>query len=420
MIENMDNWIGEKLDELEDEGLADNTIVFYYADHGGILPRSKYHVYETGTRVPFIIRIPEKYRYLFPARRTGSEVDRLISFVDLAPTLLSIAGIPIPAYMQGNAFLGEQKTGDPEYALMFRGRMDERYDMARAVRSHRYRYIRNYMPYRGYGQHMVYLFAMPSARSWEQAFLTGACNETQSYFWKDSKPVEELYDTENDPWEVNNLAGDPACRKVLEKMRSANREWVMSIHDAGFIPEADLIDRAGKTPAYDYMRSEKVKLDVIIEAAENATLGEAKNLELFRAYLKDDDSAVRYWGATGLLMLGNQGSSALEDLRSALQDESADVVAVSAEALYKMGEQEEARKALLGILESPNKLARCRALNTIDCLGMKSTPEVVEAIVNMVKTTESTRQNFWNHLAAAKWLFEKWGLDPDDYGIAFR
>jgi N-sulfoglucosamine sulfohydrolase len=173
---------------------------------------------------------------------------------------LSIAGVPVPEYMQGNAFLGEQKTNDPEYAYMFRGRMDERYDMSRSVRDQKYRYIRNYMPYRVYGQPLDYLWRAPSIRSWEQAYLNGECNEIQSVFWN-TKPVEELYDTENDPWEVNNLAGDPAYRDVLERLRDANKEWVIRINDAGFIPEADLGDRTGDMAIYDYMRSGKVYLE---------------------------------------------------------------------------------------------------------------------------------------------------------------
>jgi N-sulfoglucosamine sulfohydrolase len=211
-IEDMDTWVGEKLRELEEAGLAENTIVFYYGDHGGVPARSKRYVYETGTRVPFIIRVPDKYKHLFPADKTGSKVERIISFVDLAPTLLSIAGITIPEFMQGSAFMGKQKTKDPQYAYMFRGRMDERYDMSRAVRDHQYRYIRNYMPFRVYGQHLEYLWRAPSIRSWEQAYLAGQCNEIQSAFWQ-PKPVEELYDTQNDPWEINNLACRPClCR----------------------------------------------------------------------------------------------------------------------------------------------------------------------------------------------------------------
>lgn len=164
-VEDMDSWVGEKLRELENEGLADNTIVFYYSDNGGVLARSKRYLYETGTRVPLIVRIPEKYKYLYPAEKQSSRVDRLVSFVDLVPTLLSITGINIPDYLQGNAFLGKQATHDPEYVYMFRGRMDERYDMSRAVRDKKYRYIINYMPYRIYGQYLGYLWKAPSVRS---------------------------------------------------------------------------------------------------------------------------------------------------------------------------------------------------------------------------------------------------------------
>ena len=255
-VEDMDTQIGKWLQELEDAGLADNTIVFYYGDHGGVVARSKRYVYESGTRVPFIIRIPEKYKYLFPAEKPGSKVDRLVSFVDLAPTLLSIAGIEIPDYMQGHAFLGKQKTEDPEYAFMFRGRMDERYDMSRAVRDKKFRYIRNYMPYRIYGQHLEYLWRAPSIGSWEEAYKKGECNEIQSRFWE-PKPVEELYDTENDPWEINNLAGNPEYQEVMVRMRAANNDWLKRIHDTGFVPEADRIDRTGEIPFYDYMRSGK-------------------------------------------------------------------------------------------------------------------------------------------------------------------
>ncbi|RIH64042.1 DUF229 domain-containing protein [Mariniphaga sediminis] len=415
-IEDLDTQVGKWLQELEDAGLSENTIVFYYGDHGGVLARSKRFVYETGTRVPFIVRIPEKYKHLFPAGKSGSKVDRLISFVDLAPTLLSIAGIPIPEFMQGNAFLGEQKSADPEYVYMFRGRMDERYDMCRAVRDQKYRYIRNYMPYRIYGQHLEYLWRAPSVGSWEQAYLNGDCNETQSIFWN-TKPAEELYDTENDPWEVNNLAGDPAYKDVLIRMRAANHEWVSRIEDTGFIPEADRIDRTGEMPVYDYMRSGQIDLEPVIDAAETATLGNPENLKTLQSFLKNDESAIRYWGATGLLILGENATPAKNDLLAALNDESANVVTVAAEALYNLGEKEPAKKALLSVLENPNGFARCHALNTIDCIGEKS-PEIVEGVVNMIKGLPEMDRSRYD-LRAAKWLIDKWNLAPEDFGLNF-
>ena len=415
-IEDMDSWVGEKLKELEDAGLLENTIVFYYGDHGGVLARSKRYVYESGTHVPFIVRIPEKYKYLFPEKTVGSKVNRLISFVDLLPTLLSITGIQIPEYLQGSAFLGKQKTEDPEYAFMFRGRMDERYDMCRAVRDQKFRYIRNYMPYRIYGQHLEYLWLAPSVGSWEKAYLNGECNEIQSVFWN-KKPVEELYDTENDPWEINNLANNPEYKEVLERMRAANKTWVTQIYDAGFIPEAERVERAGETPMYDYMRSGKINLEEIINAAEIATLGKVENIETLKTYLKSNKSAVRYWGATGLLILGNEAVSATDDLKAATNDKSANVVSTAAEALYNLGETEIAKKALLTVLENPNEFARCHALNVIDCINEESS-EMIAGVVKMINNAESNTRNKYD-MRSAKWLIEKWGLNPDDYKIEF-
>lgn len=415
-VEDMDAWIGEKLRELEENGLAENTIVFYYGDHGGVLARSKRYVYESGTRVPFIVRIPKKYKHLFPSEKPGTKINRLISFVDLAPTLLSIANIPVPEFMQGKAFLGEQQTENPEYVFMFRGRMDERYDMSRAVRDHKFRYIRNYMPHRIYGQHLDYLWLAPSVRSWEEAYLNGECNEIQSRFWN-TKPVEELYDTENDPWEVNNLAEDPAYRETLNRMRAANREWILRIKDTGFIPEPDRSDRVGNQPIYDYMRNEKINSVAIVDAAENASRREINNIPVLLEYLKDEDRAIRYWGATGLLILGKDTAPAKNELLAMLNDKSPGVVTVSAEALYNLGDKEAARNAFLKVLKNPDEFARCHALNAIDCVN-DSSQLIINGVVEMIKTSPEMTQNRYD-LRAAKWLINKWNMDPEKYDLEF-
>ncbi|HSO85308.1 MAG TPA: sulfatase-like hydrolase/transferase [Draconibacterium sp.] len=415
-VEDMDSWVGEKLKELDEAGLTENTIVFYYGDHGGVLARSKRYLYESGTRLPFIVRIPEKYKYLFPEKKTGSRVDRIISFVDLVPTLLSIVGLEIPEYLQGNAFLGKQKTEDPEYAFLFRDRMDERYDMSRAVRDKKFRYIRNYMPYRAYGQHLEYLWLAPSVASWEKAYLNGECNEIQSIFWN-AKTVEELYDTENDPWEINNLANNSEYSEILERMRAANKAWLTRIYDTGFIPEADRVDRVGETPVYDYMRSGKINFEEIIQAAEIATLGKVENIETLKTYLKNNESAVRYWGATGFLILGEKAKPAIGELKLLLEDNSAIVASVAAEALYNLGEKEIAKKALLKVLENPNEMARCYALNVIDCIGENSA-EIKQGVVAVVKNTEKLSREQYD-LRSAKWLFQKWQVNPSEYQIEF-
>lgn len=417
-VEDMDTWVGEKLKELDDAGLTDNTIVIYCADNGGVLARSKYFVYETGTQVPFIVRIPEKYKKLFPTKKVGSTIDRLVSFVDIEPTLLSIAGIPVPEYMQGHAFLGKQKSKDPEYAFMFRGRIDERYDLSRAVRDKKFRYIRNYMPYRAYGQHMEDFMVAKSAQSWQKAWQNGECNKTQSVFWN-TKPAEELYDTENDPWEVNNLAANPTYKKVLERLRRVNSKWIRGIYDTGFIPEGDLVDRLGSTPAYDYMRSGKINLNEIIDAAEIATIGDAANLKTLQKYLQSSESAVRYWGATGLLILGEKATPAINDLKTALNDKTLSVVTVAAEALYKLGEKESAEKALLMVLKSKNKFTQCQALNAIESTEIGSSPEMVAGVVNVLQARPMLPEDRYLIVAAAKYLLEKWKVNTDEYHLKF-
>ncbi|MEX2512933.1 MAG: sulfatase-like hydrolase/transferase [Cyclobacteriaceae bacterium] len=412
-IEDMDTWLGEKLQELEDSGEAENTIVFYYGDHGGVLARSKRYVYETGTRVPFIVHIPEKYKHLYPAEKPGDQVNRLISFVDLVPTLLSIIGTEIPDYLQGKAFLGDQKTEDPEYVYMLRGRMDERYDMSRSIRDQKYRYIKNYMPYRVYGQYLEYLWRAPSIQSWEAAYKAGECNETQSIFWN-TKPAEELYDTENDPWEVNNLAADPDYKEVLERMRGATRDWMIEIKDTGFIPEAELIDRVGESTAYDYMRSGGVDMNALIEAAEIGSNPSENSIAELIKMLSSDDSAIRYWGATGLLILEEEGMEAVEKLKIAAKDSTANVAVVAGEALYKLGHEKEGKAALLTVLNNPNSFARTHALNAIDSIEDEA-KDTQQAVLDMIgRVGELNRQHY--DLRAAKGLLTKWNIDPKDHG----
>jgi len=408
-IEDLDTQVGKLLDELEKYGLADSTIVFYYGDHGGVLGRSKRFVYETGTRVPFIVRIPKLYKEYFPADKPGSKIDRMISFVDLAPTLLSLAGAPIPEVMQGHAFLGKQKTTAPEYAFMFRGRMDERYDMSRALRDKKFRYIHNYMPYRIYGQHINYLWKAPSMRSWEKAYKEGKCNKTQSAFWH-TKPVEELYYTEDDPWEVNNLADKPEYRTELITMRNACDSISLKIRDAGFIPEVMLSQLAGDTPFYDYMHSDFINMQSLIDAANLATLGTSADIPRFLKMLKDDFAPIRYWGAVGLLINGKKDKRVIKELRSALDDPFPNVVLTATEALYKLGEKVTARKILVEILKKPDSMIRTTALNVIDSVNDKS-PEIQRAVSNIVKMHDASQRKTPYDVRLAQYLLEKWNLN---------
>ncbi len=411
-IEDMDGEVGALLKELAQSGEADNTIVMYYGDNGGVLARSKRFVYETGTKVPFIIRIPEKYKYLFPAKKPGQKVDRLINFADLAPTLLSIAGVPIPDYMQGDAFLGKQKTKNPEYTFMSRQRMDERYDLVRAVRDKEYRYIRNYMPFRITMQHVNYLFKTPSAQSWENAFNEGKTNALQSLYFH-TKSVEELYDSENDPWEIKNLAPDPAYTAVLERMRKAETDWMGKIRDVGLVPESEYKNFAGEKSMYDYMRSTVCPFDKLMKAADLATLGGKSNLNTFIQYLKNNNSAIRYWGATGLLILKKDAKPAIPALKEASTDKSGAVATLVAEALYGLGEKELAREIYTRILQDTKNYDmndRNFALNSIDAVNDNS-PELKAAVQQLFKEKDPSAKGLASYsILMTEWLLKKWGI----------
>ncbi len=411
-VEEMDAHVGKILQELDELGETGNTIVFYYADHGGVLARSKRYIYETGTRVPFILRIPEKYKYLYPGAKPGDPVERMISFVDLVPTLLSITGEEIPGYLQGDAFLGSQVTREPEYVHMTRGRMDERIDMSRAVRDHKYRYIRNYMPFRIPMQHLAFLFNSPSAQSWEEAFLAGTCNEIQSIPFR-TKPVEELYDTENDPWEVHNLAGDPEYKEVLERMRKENYSWMSEVRDVGLVPETEYPSLAGEGSMYDYMRSADCPFHQLMEAAEKATRPGSGDLPSYLEFLESDHPAMRFWGATGLLIHKEVAATAGNALLKASLDKSSAVAILAAETLYHLGEKESSVETYLRILTGGayDMLDRNFALNSLDAAHI-SDPEIVNVVKQLYDGKKDLLKGFARYNAydflMSEYLLKKW------------
>lgn len=384
-VEDMDTFVGKILDELEKSGEAENTIVFYYSDHGGVLGRSKRFMYESGLRIPMVVRFPKKYAHLAPGQ-AGSTTDRIVTFLDFAPTLLSLAGVPIPEYMQGKAFLGEQKTPERDYAHAFRGRMDERIDLVRSVRDKKYRYIRNYMPHKIYGQYLEYLWKAPSMGSWEAAYKAGTLNDIQKKFWE-TKPVEELFDVDADPHNVNNLAGDPAYAAILKRMRKANHDYLIEIKDVGFIPEGQVQAIAQATPLFDYARSGKYDVKKVVETAELASLGNPKNLKKLTKLLTNSDPVLRYWAATGCTILGSQSVGAKGDLLPLLNDPELTVRIAAAEALAGLGEKEKAVDTLIEALKKGNPMTRVQALNILDNLGSdasKAYPAVKAIIVGEV------------------------------------
>jgi N-sulfoglucosamine sulfohydrolase len=240
----MDSLVGVVLRDLEADGLLDSTVVFFYSDHGSGLAWHKRELYDRGLHVPLIVR--------FPGRRgAGTWEEDLHSFIDLAPTVLSLAGVPLPGHLDGRAFLGPQRAAPRTYVHAARDRMDEHYDCVRAVRDRRFKYLRNYQPDRPYYYDIAYRKQMPLMR--EILRLRAADSlPALTRRWFEPKPAEELYDLEKDPLELRNLAGDPAYGPHLDRLRAEEQAWVRRTRDKGFMQERDLIELfwpGGEQPA---------------------------------------------------------------------------------------------------------------------------------------------------------------------------
>jgi len=369
LIEKMDGQLAERLAELEADGLTDDTIVFYYSDNGGSLPRSKRYCYDEGLRCALVAYFPPKWAHL-SGHAPGTRVEAPASLIDLPPTVLSLAGLAAPPQMQGRALAGRRARPPARYAFGMRGRMDERYDFVRTVTDGRWRYIRNYMPHRPWGMHGAFEWLARGYQDWERAYRAGELTPVQSRFFQ-RKPFEELYDLAADRDQVRNLAGDPAARRQLATLRSALDRHMLSVVDNGFIPEGMAIEgyRASRNKsAYPLAR--------IMALAGIAAAGEASNLPVLGKALDDADPVVRYWAASGHLVVGAQATSGAETLARMMRGDAVPQVrVVAAEASAHLGAAPEAVAVLADLAGSDQAWqVRLQALNALTALGESARP----------------------------------------------
>ena len=400
----MDAQVGERLAELEAAELAGDTIVVYFGDHGVGLPRGKRSLLNSGLRVPLIVHVPPRFRALAGAGyRAGESTAELAAFVDLAPTMLSLAGVPPPDHMHGRALLGPHRDPPAEHLYGFRGRMDERYDFVRGVRDHRYLYVRNYAPHRVYGQHVAYMFQTPTTRVWKALYDAGRLEPAQRRFWE-TKPAEELYDLEADPDEVDDLAADPRHAATLARLRGALRDHLFAVRDLGFLPEPELLARSGGGAPYDLgLDDDRYPLAAIVEIADLATRPAVPAVPELTAALGHADSAVRYWGAVGLLARGGPAVGAARPrLREALDDPSTSVQVTAAEALGRFGAAEELTPALdvllaRASLDDNDLFTAMLALNALDYLDDRALG-AVEAIRALPREQAGMRRQYRSYV----------------------
>ena len=381
LVTGLDYWVADHLKEVEEAGLIDDTIIFFWSDHGVGLPRAKRWLYDSGTRVPMIIYIPEKYRTAGQDMPDSID-DQLILSIDFAPTVLNLCDVEIPEIMQGRAFLGDDLSPEREYIFGARDRMDERYDIIRSVRDKQYRYIRNYEPYKAYYQFMNTPESGTTMRELRRLHAKGELPEAAELFMAESKPVEELYDLEADPHEINNLVADPACAEVLERLRKVHVEWQDRVGDLGLIPEPELTVRTEKLGSAWAIIQQSENADLNARLREVVRAGETDtfNREKLVAALKNgSDAAIRYWGAIGL---GNAQGYMDSDVAALLvtainKDESSAVRIAAARALAIKGVQvNTAINCLVRELKHDDQWTRLSAALVLDEMGEAARPAI--------------------------------------------
>jgi uncharacterized sulfatase len=448
VVTGMDKQVGNILKQLDEDGLADDTIVWFWGDHGRGLPRGKRWLYDSGTRAPLILRVPEKWRKRArpdnpDALKPGGTNDELVAFLDFAPTMLALGGVEVPKHLQGRPFLGS-KTQPRQYVHGARDRMDETCDCIRMVRDQQWMYIRNFMPHLSYGQDIDYMNLMPTMQEWRKLHAAGKLVGPQQGYFVQPKPVEELYDTAADPHQIRNLAGQPEHQETLKRMRAELVRWMKEIGDVGLVPEPDFdeLKRPGgkmaRTAAPEIaVKNQRVEIRCPTPGASVAyrTKGDwqlytgpfkaAGTVETKACRIGFQDSAVvgldqqpkpadaaapPHWrevvGKTDLLDrllaikgLDGQGAVAASQYFEALKDKDGPVRYWAVIGIENLSTDapaiDKAKKAFLPLLADPSPSVRCAAAKALCLWG-----EEKQALPVLVKALKEEVQGSARHHAA--------------------
>jgi N-sulfoglucosamine sulfohydrolase len=377
-IQAMDDRVGQILRQLEEDDLAANTIVFFYSDHGDGVPRGKRTLYDSGLHVPLLIRFPEKWQHLAPGK-PGTISDRMVSFVDFAPTVLSLAGLPVPKHMQGVPFLG--KAAGPARNAVFgaRDRVDEAFELSRSVRDGRWLYIRNYLPHISWMQPEGYSDHGDFRRELVELAGRGKLSGGPQTYTAPRKATEELYDTEADPHQLRNLAGIPEHAARVRGMGERLRSWILETRDLGFIPEAVLWEiKSDLSPMEFAADPQRYPLAKILAAAE--MIGSTAPASEIHTLITDPEPAVRYWGAIAFQSQANLGELERGALADALKSETSLPVRtqLAAALLNASGSSAAEREVALSELQravaNPDETVVLEAVRALELAGENARP----------------------------------------------
>lgn len=406
-ITTLDDFVGRTLADLKADGLAEDTIVFFYSDHGAGLPTGKACVSDFGLRCPLIVHFPEKFRHLAPAN-PGSAVERLTCFADLAPTVLHLLDLPVPAHMHGRPFLGRDLAPAPEFVLGTRDRMDETLETTRWISDGRFMLVRAYRRdtvtdqqsltsrYNGHGELCREIRALAAENN-----LTS----DQRHFWGDQRPAVRLFDTTSDPWNLHDLATEASQHDHVVKMEKALEDFMLRERDLGFWPEPDLAEDEKTASAHELARhpAGRYPLERILETAR---LTDDARL---RERLADPHPIVRYWAVMSLAAHGTEARAALPELIPLLRDPSASVRIEIAQLIARLEDGNapaESHDVLAKELDSENEWGAARAARALELLGDKARPKIEV----MRKTLRERTSGFF---------LQPKGPRPANYGLEF-
>ena len=345
----MDSLVGQAIENLKQDNLYEDTIIVYNSDHGGVLARSKRFLYSSGIHCPLIVRIPAKWKHLYPkGKKPGSTIDRIVSFIDMPKTWVSLTGAEMKDHFQGRIFLGPDTEPESNYHFSWRERADERFDNVRVMRDEQFAYHKNYAPFAPNGQYLAYMHNMKATGAWERHHQAGKTNAVTGRFFE-PRPSEEFYDNFKDFHNIDNQIDDPLHQSKIKELKKELRRQQLQYFDSGLMPEEmrNRITKEKKMTVYAFVRDPKLyPLAQYLDFADLALARKKGNLKTLTKGLTDADPVIRYWSVVGLLLLEKRAQPALSGLKKALLD-SDEIPSLAAWAIFKAGEEDFAKQWML-------------------------------------------------------------------------
>ena len=363
-VQDVDTWLGFFLKDLKDKGLDDNTIIFFFSDHGGCVPRGKGYLYESGLKVPLIAYFPEKWKHL--ANGKSGKDNSLVNFTDLGPTVLSLAGVKPTKNMQGKAIFGKYASKEErKVQFAFAANQLHHFMPVRAVTDGHIKYMRSYIPYRQFALRNYYQWGMPSNKAWDKLVLGNHNTNPDWALTFDAHPAEMLFDLDKDPGELHDLSSSPEYAEVLAKMRNELSNHIRNTHDLGFFLPTS---RTGHV-LYDVVRKEKYPMEELYKLVEAAGIGDIASLPLFEKAIASSHRDMRFWGAVGYAELAHkkQISQCPQALADLLKDEDPYVTSEAAYAVAYLGKPQEGIARLINpVKEEDRKIG----YSSLECISL--------------------------------------------------